>query len=347
MVKTVEPEPLILDSMEKGVFWVKSNSIRVDSITGSLYVYSLRYSRSKLNGDGREYFDKRSEIEEAYRAAKDDPTNPLKLRENDILYATDFRKLWLDTSIGTDASQPWESKNFEYQKMDGRTARNVRIEFVFDKELNNIQENFQSGKSGQIQEYIRALNARISETIRERYHGQDKIIQPSANKLFLKYGYQPLDPRGNIHSIRAVRGYFLSVRPGSDSILLNINNTTSAFLPPSPFSCFIRDSTKSTEPFDASKAVGSYAEKVLSGSLLRICYERGPYGNGVNYNTEQKRTVRFTQFGGLAKDQKFWHLLPQGQTGEARKINYDRPAQTVQEYFSSSEFTSSCYFDLK
>lgn len=102
----------------------------------------------------------------------------------------------------------------------------------------------------------------------------------------------------------------MSVRPGSDSILLNINNTTSAFLPPSPLSFFIWDSTKNTEPFDASKVVGLYAEKVLRGSLLRICYERGPNDNGVNYKTEQKRTVRFTQFGGLAKDQKFWHLLP-------------------------------------
>lgn len=150
MVKTRVPEPSIPESMKKGVFCVKSNSIRVDRITGSLYVYSLRYSRSKLNGDGREYFDKRSKIEEVYRAAKNDPTDHLRLRESDTLYTMDFKKLWLDTSIGTDASQPWESKNFEYQKMDGRTSMKMRIEFVLDKELTNIQENFQSGKLGQI-----------------------------------------------------------------------------------------------------------------------------------------------------------------------------------------------------
>lgn len=343
VVKTVGPEPSITDTTNEGVLMFASNYTRVTKISSSLYVYSLRCSRSKLDGDGRVYFDKRPDNEEAYLTAKNNPADPLNLKGNNVLYATNFKELWLSISIGTEPNRPWVSKNFEYRQMNGRTANNLRIEFVFVKGLTNIQENLQSGKLGQIQEYIHALNACVSEAIHERFYGKDKIIQPSNSKIFIKHGYKSLCRVRSVNDVRAVRGYFTSIRPGSNSILLNINSTTSAFLPPSPLPCFIENSSWFAQPFSVCRAVGSYKKKLLKGSSLRICYERGPYDNGVNYNTEQKRTVQFQQFGRLAKDQKSWHLLSQSQTGEARRIDFDRPAQTVEEYFSSSKSLAFSY----
>ena len=130
-------------------------------------------------------------------------------------------------------------------------------------------------------------------------------------------------------------------------MLLNINTATSAFLPPSPLASFIQFSMQPAnndypERFDARQAFGSNAEKLLKGAFLRICYDRGSNDNNtVDYNTEHKRTVRFEQFGKLATEQKFWHLLPLNQRGKARQIDYSKPETTVQQYFSSSK----CLFE--
>ena len=123
-------------------------------------------------------------------------------------------------------------------------------------------------------------------------------------------------------------------------MLLNINTATSALLPPSPLPSFIqhsmpRERNKPLPRFSESAAMGSNAERLLKGVFLRICYDRGPYNNGVDYNTEPKRTVQFQQFGRLAKDQRFWHLK---QSGGVRQIDSSKPSQTVQQYFSSSKF---------
>lgn len=314
------------DLPEENETTIASNHVRVTNVPDILYLDSLTYSRTSFKTKKRLIFSKRKEIELAYTAA-------LRKEALDVgsRAVTNFKELWSTAPIHREGLQEggtWESKEFTFTRPEGIASENVRIEVCYKQKLDNIKQKLQSDSLLHLQDYIRALNAFVLESIKRHNEEQrTSIIQPSASKTFLKYGYMRLQT--NLPgSVRANRGYFASIRPGEKDILLNINTVTSAFLPPSKLPDFIA-------------AVGiESASKLLKGAMMMILYKRGPFKGRehIDYNSEEKRTVKFTQFGRKAAEQKFFSLKARNKSNDAKAAD-PKTAKSVKDYFSDCKYT--------
>jgi hypothetical protein len=105
--------------------------------------------------------------------------------------------------------------------------------------------------------FTNVINAIISHTVAQCTPG---ITSVGANKDYLNNSAKAMAV------FQAFRGYFTSIRPGTLTTLLNVNTSTTAFLPPMKVSDFIRSYTR----MDGERA----AEKMLVGKEVRITYDR-------------------------------------------------------------------------
>ena len=120
----------------------------------------------------------------------------------------------------------------------------------------------------------RGLNAFFSRFARETQMN----VSPSANKSFATGQPVSLDP-GPQRTLLALKGFFLSVRPGIESMYLNVNNATSPFFEPILVSEFIQRAR-------ATRSDGEI-RAVLKGVKVRIMYQ-----TRTNFTSEGSR-MRF------------------------------------------------------
>ncbi|KAK6412864.1 hypothetical protein LTR81_013153 [Elasticomyces elasticus] len=122
----------------------------------------------------------------------------------------------------------------------------------------------------------RGLNAFFSRYSQENANN----VSTSANKSFSTVRSATLDQSTGFRTLRALKGFFLSVRPGIESMYLNVNHATSPFFESILVSDFIVRSRQQGHSENEIKAV-------LKGVKVRIVYQtQTPF-------TSEKRRVKF------------------------------------------------------
>lgn len=172
------------------------------------------------------------------------------LRDNQDSFATDnLKKIvsWKNlhesiTLVPEKQGDPITSNGTTWRPIsiaDGATTT-YSLTFKLDKELNiNDLKDYADprrapGRSDlPTMEYgpiVDALNIAVSKSF------TNDVVHLTSNKFFLKKGHAHLS-----QSLCTMRGYFYTIRPGMEKILLNVNAATSAFFAPIMVSQFIQD----------------------------------------------------------------------------------------------------------
>jgi hypothetical protein len=126
--------------------------------------------------------------------------------------------------------------------------------------------------------------------------------------------------------LQAQRGYSTSIRPSAVGLLLNVNTTTGAFLPPMLIFDFIAHMNGDQY----------YVEKLLRKCMLKITYDRKNHNNSdTDLNAEGSRLKTFQAFGLSVNEQKFYKKI-ETQSEEGRKVYNADPKDngtTVLDYY--------------
>ncbi|KAF2865134.1 hypothetical protein BDV95DRAFT_612925 [Massariosphaeria phaeospora] len=126
---------------------------------------------------------------------------------------------------------------------DGNTRLSPGFRYMGEKSIADLQAYVNpSGTQGRadfnFDPIVTALNMVVSKSF------SNQVFQLSSNKFFLKKGHNDLTgPRGICHALCTIRGYFYTVKPGMQKVLLNVNAATSAFFRPLTVDEFLRDPT--------------------------------------------------------------------------------------------------------
>jgi hypothetical protein len=316
---------------------VLSNYVKVNNIPSNLYVYSLAFSRPGKDSSRIEY-NKRREIKDAFDALI--KADALGLVGKDLRWVTDYKSLWCTQPIDGHSDEigyHFQSKDFSYTQPNGKSVTNLRADVTFTAKLSDIEKKLKEERLANLPDYIRALNAYVAQCVVDHQTTTNKpVTRVGANKFYLSRGYVEMS------GLRAGRGYFTSIRPGTESTLLNINPATSAFLPPVEISSFIRLVVRGRFARAASQEDLGYISQLLQGASVRIMYTRSNYeGSEIDYNSEAAQLKVFTQFGKLAKEQKFYELVRE--EGKATVTNMNKPGTSVYDYFTNCKLPTSEY----
>ncbi|KAI4669037.1 uncharacterized protein J4E79_001080 [Alternaria viburni] len=324
------PKDVIDETDTPNSVHVTSNYVRVTRIPQKLYVYTLDFWRpdSGIQG-GKTYYTKRREIHGAFQAMI--KAGVLDFGA-DVTWASDSKDLWCTVALPACPAVPgitFSTDKFRYRQIDGKEADDFRATVSFSLVLDDIPGKLTTQDLANLSDYIRALNAIVAKSVHETAEAdQIHLTQIGANKFYLNGAWT------DIKGLRAVRGYFTSIRPGRTSTLLNVNTATSAFLPPGNVSNLLRQSNVLPIKTAGGK---NYIEKLLSGSLVRVLYHRQNYTNSnVDYNSHESRTKTFIQFGDSVDIQKFYKLLKPTK-GQPRQLDLsDKHGTTVRSYFKNT-----------
>lgn len=111
----------------------------------------------------------------------------------------------------------------------------IKSQLVIEEKLievfSNISQQLKDNDIRVQSRYLDALNALVTRPIYDQSTASldpnqiGKLTQLGANRFFIN------DAFGDIAGLRAHRGYTVSVRPGADSHLLNVNTTSTALFP--------------------------------------------------------------------------------------------------------------------
>lgn len=281
-------------------FYVAANYVAVSRTPLKVYIYGIEYGTvSSIKSE------QQSEAEEGRKVGQ----RSEKARIFEVLgsrsplckipWATDYEQLWTLQRIPDNDLNILRTR---YAKLSGREYMLDIISFKYQHDLalgNTPAEGTRSlldpdrhsitKKGGSLR--TTALNALIARHVSS---ANSNINQVGPNKFFLK-GYEKKNDLFNIH-----RGYYTSIRPGSDSILLNVNTATSAFYQTMTVAEFYRDVEKN--PADYGDP-----EDLLKGLTVRIAYDRQKHDDEYDPNTEDHRHRIIAGFGDVPSVQKFDH----------------------------------------
>lgn len=186
------------------------------------------------------------------------------LRDQPEEYATDYKKkviAWKDLFAWHAKEDPEESTTIS---IPGRpdasgqaTPTVLRLNFVRKLSLHDLVE-YVKGKQITFANngVIEALNILVSRGVSE---ASAKSIEVGTNRFYYKPGYSPLTD-----GLIAIRGYFASIRPGMDNVLLNVNTVMGAF-----YEAIRVDQLLEKFPGDRRRV-----ERFLKGVRVRIMYSR-------------------------------------------------------------------------
>lgn len=212
-------------------------------------------------------------------------------------WATNHEKLWTLSKI---PDSHLTLDNLVYAKASGRSETLTKMTFTLKRVM-----SFQNGPADLVggraddnahhpSELTNALNAIISRHIKKT---SDDIFPIGANKFFIKGGLK------RIGALDAVRGYFTSVRPGFQDVLLNVNTATSPFYHPMTLSAFI----------ESVRNEYGDKERLLKNKAVRILYKIQPPSTGpkakdddaFDPNHEKNRKRNVAGFGWPCNEQLF------------------------------------------
>lgn len=215
-------------------------------------------------------------------------------------WATDYTLLWTLQPLKLTNGSDCTITNIEYSKLSGRKHKLDTITFFYVRTIDVGSSSAEATKllldtvahpdpNASLHKgagmRITALNAFVSKSVVE----SSDVISVGPNKFFVKDDWSPA---GNMLNIR--RGYFTSIRPGSDSVLLNVNVATSAFY----------NSIRVSEVFRMC-ANDREAMASLKGLTVFIRYRREEHDHEYNPNLEQQRHRVIAGFGNRPEDETF------------------------------------------
>jgi eukaryotic translation initiation factor 2C len=225
----------------------------------------------------------------------------------------------------------------------------------FSDTLDKIREALKTAPIAEVSDHIRALNAYVARCIRQHSETTGRsITQLGANKFYPNDAFTPMkDGKGSL-GLRAMRGYYTSIRPGPQGPLVNVNVATTAFLDPILVSEMLDnmgqmpDNDTDDESTVKMRRVTRNAAKVLGGARIRIAYIRQEFAEtaeqGYSMNDELPRTRIFQQFGRLAGEQRFFKVLEKdpNNPNSKRRIAATDKGTTVLDYFKSRYAQTRC-----
>ncbi|KAH3913322.1 hypothetical protein HBH56_101590 [Parastagonospora nodorum] len=126
---------------------------------------------------------------------------------------------------------------------DGSQRIQLFIKLQRELDLAGLQNYINASQAASDAEFafspiVDALNIAVSSSL-----SRDDVILQSASKFFVKNGYKPLAGGKNLKSLCTIRGYYYTIKPGMQKVLLNVNAATSAFFCPITVADFLKDET--------------------------------------------------------------------------------------------------------
>jgi hypothetical protein len=287
-----------------------SNYVRVLEVPKVLYVHSLKFWRPNPKNGNEMTYNKRREIESAFRAATDaNHSESLKLTGK--IWATDWKDLWCNEEL--------EAKDYgplPWAPPGQAPISDLYLRLGKPTTMNDFKGAFETKAADDLLEESRALNAIIARSVQQSASNPATQIGP--NKFFLNGGFRDIQ-RG----LQVQRGYFSSIRPSQIGPLLNVNTANTAFLPHTGL--LVSD-------FVSMCGSVAYAEKLLAGAMVRIIYRRQNYEGGADMNREENRVKQFQQFGFEVGYQRFYPLEESKKGDSKKKVKSGDNGTTVYEY---------------
>ncbi|KAF7573426.1 eukaryotic translation initiation factor 2C 2 [Pyrenophora tritici-repentis] len=256
----------------------------------------------------------------------------LALRSDKKSWATDYKSIWCGSGLQGPQQEEseWDTPEFPCTLSDGREHQGVYATVTSSGVLNDIENFHGEADINECTDHIRALNAHVAQRVREYNDRSGKsITQLGANKFYIDRAFNEMTSKGKSLGLRAVRGYYMSIRSGSKSPLLNVNVATTAFLPPILVSEFLRMFLNKRR----------YVETMLRGASVRLAYQRQEFKEtieeGISMNGDLQCTKFFQQFGLEAGKQKFFTILAcdPDNRDSARTVNHADTGTTILKYF--------------
>lgn len=283
---------------------VVTNYVQVQKLPKRVYEYSISYGTITQTDKTYRNVTQRAQKEQIFKALRD--MNPLH-GNND--WATDYTAIWSlkplqDPSQPSSSShEPVEGESFttervDFHKFSGKQSSLTGVTFSFTRRLDFpnesralVSSNIRNEKGAPV--HITALNALISSKVAS----SGSVISTGPNKFFSRGDFDPF------LAIQAHRGYFTSIRPGTENILLNVGTMTGAFYQPLRVSEFITATNN-----NGLKEYGNEAErckKLLVGRSVRILYDRASHETVYDANLDANRHRIIVEIGKKPSQQYF------------------------------------------
>lgn len=295
---------------------VATNYVEIKKAPSKLVTYTVTVQFAE-NGDSRfpllskEQPQRRRELRRVFESLKH--LHPLHSRTDwYVKFSSSTTPTLTNTCFrSTDLTNVWSVKklfdgteltisDIKYFKSNGHSALVPRVTFTLDGELDlsrghlDLIEAKTADGSTDAGIKARALNGIVSTFM--CLSTSTPITQIGANRFFLTDAYEDLGPDCPFITLR---GYFSSIRPGNDRMLLNINTTTSAFFKPILVSQFFQIMLQSGTKEWMIKGL-------LRKQVVRITYERPVRpGTSVDINGEEARRKQIAGFGEVPEAQTF------------------------------------------
>ncbi|RMY71806.1 hypothetical protein D0863_04911 [Hortaea werneckii] len=262
-----------------------------------MHVYSVEMVRSYLQNNApvlvKRQADKLSVMDVirtqslpqhlSHKGANGVPRSDYWVTDGDLIWST--KPLFHATDETAEPPDLSTSNNTEVQYInemgDQLTVELVRISYLRTLDLNeNIVELFydssapswDDGNPGLIS---RGLNLFFTRFARENANNTTTTL----NKSFINENLKALDSARVLPTIFAMRGFFLSVRPGVERLYLNINRSTSPFI-----EADLTVQQMMNRLVQQQGRSEGEARAVLKGLKVRIIYDKV-----VNFATDQQR----------------------------------------------------------
>lgn len=224
------------------------------------------------------------------------------------------------------ASDAIKIYDLQYPQQNGRPMKLPCVTLEEEQSLDLVSNDSTSITDNQQQAKTAALNAIVSHYVSERC---SEVMHVVANKFYYRKGYRTMT------GLHAFRGYFTSLRPGSQKLLLNVNTITTAFHQPLLVSQFLQ---LVNDP-DVPRATAEYGREVynlLKNVRVRITYSRsrGAGGAAGEEDADERNENDLDDEMNRRKT-----IMEFGSTPDRQGINPDG-SKTVADYFHDSKFTT-------
>lgn len=290
---------------------VVTNYVRVQKYPSLLYEYKVTLAPLEVRNDKGELEDReikqRSVKQRVFAAFGELPAVA------GIKWATDYVTLWSLKEfdlVSAAVGGAFDTGPFQFKRQDGvlTDIRYIKLECLRRLDL-----------SGQLSGHLRhdnyecivnGLNALMTKKITESQNNTTMYINKDAkyimhqvgpNKFFTNIDFFP------IRWLKAMRGFFTSIRPGQNDLLFNVNTATSAFLPAVPLSD-LYEQLNPKENFNNDKKHKEGMKrlrKVLTNVQVRLVYDR-PARENKTPNAEPHRRKFITEFSDDPLDEQYY-----------------------------------------
>lgn len=268
---------------------VITNYVAVKKAPTKLHQYTVSF-----NFTSKGTIKRKSELRHVFESLKN--LHPLQSRND---WATDFTYVWSVRPLFD--GEELVIAEVCYFTLNGRPASIPKVTFTKELELDlrrghlDLVEDRNTNGGTDVAMKSRALNAIVSHFM--CLSTSAPIAQFGANRFFLTDAYKDIANSPFL----TMRGYFSSIRPGNDRILLNVNTTTSAFFKPMLVSQYI-------STLQQRLGMNIWAiTGMLKRQVVRITYDRPIRpGSKVDLNMEESRRKTIAGFGNPPAQQTFY-----------------------------------------